>query len=172
MGGAQDRHRRSELLSRWHVSGSPTLAMRAPWISAIVLIGCGGEEIAREREAIEAVCYDEEADSGWKCGESRAVECGDPLTLYVPRAWAFGECEELVASPNVTWPPGEVQIEVLRRGVGESICSADLTIRDTVAPRLEPRINMIVWPPNHRWVELSPHDCVDVFDRCDDDVRV
>ena len=141
-------------------------------LCAVAWIGCGGDdEIARERDAIEAACYDEGADSAWKCGESRVVECGDPLTLYVPRPWAGGDCSDLVVTPNVTWPPGRVDVEVTRPGAGAPICSAELVIRDTIAPAVEPRNDIILWPPNGRFVELAPSDCAGVFDRCDDDVR-
>src|SRR5688500_13659249 len=107
------------------------MRLRALWGGMIVLIGCGGGEgFARDRASLEAVCDARRAASGWKCGEGMVAECGAPVTLFVPQAWAE-DCDALRAEPQVTWPAGDMEVSVYGSSE-QAVCRAQLSIRDTI----------------------------------------
>lgn len=157
------------------------------WPLLVLLAGCGDddEKLAHSRAPLTAICVDPAApppDDGWRCDEALTVECDDPLGAQVDFIYVDQDalaCEDATLQVSHAGPyrPGEYTIAVTRTEDdpdGERtvlVCESTLTVVDTEPPTVEPRI-VELWPPNHKLHEITPLDCVDVHDVCDEAVDI
>lgn len=149
----------------------------------------------RQALTVRAECLASDAGSGdlWKCGEERVVECREQVspgrveTLHVdvpgcpasglavdPGPYGLGTHPIDVFAPsaqNVTCDARAASAACGAPDGSAAICSARLTIVDTMPPRIAPR-NQELWPPNHSMHRVTVADCVTVTDACDASVEV
>lgn len=151
-----------------------TIALVAPMLMALALPACQADDSRISHDfRIDPICVDDAADipdGAWACSESLVVDCNDedvPDTIYV--ATDGGSCDELaLAEVEGPFPPGEYDIVIVDENSDDVVCATELTVTDTVAPVVETRDHSL-WPPNHKYHELSVLDCIDTVDDCDDD---
>lgn len=151
-------------------------------IAGVLLAACQGDDIGAQRAALEAVCAEgvQSVPAGaWQCPDPWSVECtgGDGTSnvdfIYLVRegadagASACGEVDLSVSDPG-PYPVGVHEIDVFTSGADgglETLCTAELTVTDTVAPVIEGR-TIVLWPPNHEMHAITAADCVEVRDAC------
>ncbi len=132
---------------------------------------CGGEDTGREARELELMCHapsDPIADADWTCGETRVAECGAVTTLHIEQPEDTA-CDALDWPYDVEFEPGTHEIVVREDEV--AICTAELEVVDTTPPIVRP-LEMDMWPPNHRMVEVTAFECARPEDTCDDDLDV
>jgi len=153
------------------------LALTGPW----ALAGCTNtsDGAGRGRAALVAECTEGATTldgDAWVCPDALTVECdggdgtADPGTIYYEDSGAMTSCDDVdvVASDEGPFSVGTHTVEVLDGEGGPSLCSAELTVEDTVAPEVESH-ELELWPPNHELVAIDPDDCATVTDACDGD---
>lgn len=158
-----------------------TMGAAAPaiWVmsvGAVGLLGCDRAEHPAPSgtlQALSAECVAEDAplaDDAWVCPEGRTVECGSATTLYL-RDSTDQSCanQELTVVNPGPYTPGTYDI-VVRGEAGDPLCSAELTVVDTVAPQLETQV-VNLWPPNHKFHSIGIEDCVTVTDACQPELQ-
>lgn len=152
------------------VSGRKLLS----WVSCVLaLSGCPTDK-ADVLSALEVECVpsgERAPDGAWVCPEARTVECdfasaSEPHTLFVEQSETIS-CEDnsfsVQSQGGLTL--GRHTVDVTDQS-GEVVCSAELTVRDTVAPVLTAR-SVALWPPNHKFHSIAVADCLNVSDACD-----
>ena len=151
---------------------------RRSWLAcALALLaacdGNSGGDAPAARSALSVACVDE-ADlppEAWVCPDGRTLECGevDDATLYVVETEGV-TCagETLIVSGSGPFPPGTHVITV-DDADGEVECTSELTVVDSAAPVLVPQ-TIELWPPNHKFHDVSVADCVAATDTCDGDL--
>jgi hypothetical protein len=120
---------------------------------------------------LSPVCIDDEAapDDAWECSEPLVIDCNDasvPDEIYVQLD--EGQCDEVdlqdVPGP---FPPGQYDIVIVDENADE-VCSTQLTVTDAVAPVIE-TAELSLWPPNHKYHDITLADCIETVDDCDDE---
>jgi hypothetical protein len=111
--------------------------------------------------------------SAWSCPARISVDCADradPPALLV-RSPQGTDCasQDLRLVGPIAWTPGSQTVEV-RDASGAQLCSTQLEIADNDPPQLEPH-TIQLWPPNHKFHDVSVEDCVTAIDACDEDLR-
>jgi hypothetical protein len=128
------------------------------------------------RSSLTATCVaaGESPPAGaWVCPAARSIECVDgtgtatPPTLYVQDAADAGSCVGEPLSVQVDPLTVGAHDVVVRDAAGVSLCEAELTVTDNVAPVLTPRAPLKLWPPNHKFHSITPEDCFSVSDACE-----
>jgi hypothetical protein len=121
---------------------------------------------------LSPVCIDDEAApaDAWECSEPLAIDCNDasvPDEIYV--RLDAGQCDEVdlqdVPGP---FPPGQYDIVIVDAGSDDAVCSTELVVTDAVAPVVETD-ELSLWPPNHKYHDITLADCIETIDDCDDD---
>ncbi|HTM43638.1 MAG TPA: hypothetical protein VL137_01715 [Polyangiaceae bacterium] len=151
----------------------------------VAFAACSSDKptIARQSQALHAECSertDAAAPSGWVCPNALTVECrgGDGRQDVDVIHWvntgevSGGSCDEMTLSVSDPGPftVGEHQIDITATAhsadAGSSlVCTADLNIVDTQAPRLMPH-TLTLWPPNHKFNTVHVTDCMTAMDAC------
>jgi hypothetical protein len=140
-----------------------------------LLFACGGHDgvkTSASQNALTAQCIDQQtvpADA-WRCPDARSFECGEAenSTIYVPQSVANCSGDLSVSDPG-PYSVGTHTITV-KDGSGATLCSSDLTVTDSKAPELTTHV-VNLWPPNHKFHEVSVSDCVSAVDACDGDIE-
>lgn len=158
---------------------------------AAASVACGGraeDGVDLGLQPLNASCAATDADvpaGGWICGESRTVECAGPSgtdvgDIYVvesqvaPGSMLCGGGDAVEINDAGPYDPGTHDLVLTRvdaAGTRTELCSSELTVQDTLPPEVQLR-EVQLWPPNHKYRTVTPADCVEVQDRCDDDLDV
>lgn len=149
-------------------------------------LGCEAEPDdgpATTTGALEVVCLPPDTtppQDAWVCGEERVEECDRETGSHPASLWVTAPVEDgqplpacvdgtLVLSDDGPFGPGTHTISVTFDGA--LVCESRLTVVDTAPPQVTPR-EVALWPPNHKQHTIGAGDCLDVVDRCDEDVEV
>ncbi len=136
--------------------------------------GCAaGDSEPNEFRAVEPVCVETppEDNDAWTCETTRTVSCeeaaAEDLALHVQLA--NGACDDAdLQGVEGPFGPGEHTIEIDDDATGEVACTATLEVTDDEAPEVEvEEINL--WPPNHKYHDVTLEDCIDEVVECDED---
>lgn len=164
--------------TRW----TPVLASMA----CVLAAACEKDTVGVQRAPLEAVCA-ESAESvpagAWQCPDPLTVECegGDGTSnvdfIYLVRGGADAgpnACDgvELSVSDPGPYAVGahDIDIHASAGDAGnELLCTAGLTVTDTVPPVIEGK-TIVLWPPNHKVHTVTAADCVEVRDACDGEI--
>jgi hypothetical protein len=131
--------------------------------------GSSGPTLAGNRVASSDLvleCSAANSGNAWQCPAAQTVDCRDlASTRIVVRSPAGTTCsaDALELSPDADLGPGTHTLSV-RDASGVSLCSTTLTV-EADPPRLEPKVVQL-WPPNHKFHDISIDDCVDVTSAC------
>lgn len=151
------------------------------------LVGCGNaseaDQIGDKGAALvvtpRCVLAGQMPSDAWRCNSSRTFECDSAgAELFVTaRNGDCGVFDPAIAGSSSFDRPGRYVLQVeARPGAGQARgpwCEAYLTVVDTQPPVAEVRKPAPeLWPPNHKWVRITPEDCVEVRDRCDANVTL
>lgn len=153
--------------------------------ACLLLAACTEDPVAVQSAALEAVCENSAADvpaGGWRCPEPATAECmsGDgtanvDLIYHVTGSTTADICGTLDLSVSDPGPytvgTHSIDIRNTTADAGtEVMCTAELTVTDTLPPVIEGH-TVVLWPPNHKMVSISPADCFTARDACDGDVE-
>jgi hypothetical protein len=122
--------------------------------------------------SIEPVCIEDgDVPAGaWECSEPLVIDCNDasvPDEIYV--RLDAGQCDEVALQDiDGPFPPGSYDIVVVDGNDDAALCSTQLTVNDALAPVVETE-RQSMWPPNHKYHDITLADCIVDIDDCDDD---
>jgi hypothetical protein len=148
------------------------------WIGCLLaLAGCPVDSSSLAN-SLKAECVPEGAappDGAWVCPEAKTIECdaalaGQVHTLYVQESEGLS-CDDQalgLTTASQALAVGTHTITVAN-AEGEALCSAELTVEDTSAPKIAGQ-TIALWPPNHKFHRIAVEDCVQVSDACDSDL--
>ena len=138
-----------------------------------VYAGCTSvESDAVEFRNVDPICVESPpADDEWVCESVRTISCEEAANADIPLhvEVAAGACDATDLQ-GVLGPfgPGEHEIEIEDDASGEVVCTATLEVTDDEAPVVETQ-EVNLWPPNHKFHEVSLEDCIEEIDECDED---
>jgi hypothetical protein len=145
------------------------------WIGCVLaLAGCPADDAASTAAALRAQCVPPGVTvpaGAWVCPEPRTVECGPDAFRSTPAIYV-AQSEGITCEGDTFTVSSEGPLVLGTRDVaianaaGEIVCSAKLTVRDTVAPVIESQ-TIALWPPNHKLHSIAVEDCVRVVDACE-----
>ena len=156
--------------------------------------GCSSESVGSATAPLVATCTNDALEDllpgDWLCPNELRVECedgvGDPETIYfepdandLPDTPCDNVSLSLVDGENQAgpFPVGTHQIVVTAEASNEGEepvtvrCESTLIVEDTEPPEIEAK-TVELWPPNHKFHTVTAEDCMEVRDRCDDDLEV
>jgi hypothetical protein len=143
--------------------------------AAIALIACNRTNtIEGTRAALSVQCEPEASipEGAWVCPEPLTLECGtaDAATIYVAESDELS-CADgpLSVESAAALRPGTHDV-IVRDSAGDSVCEAELIVRDTAVPAIESH-TVQLWPPNHKFHNVAVADCVSAVDACDGELR-
>lgn len=119
---------------------------------------------------IAPVCVEGEGvpEDAWACSEPLVIDCNEasvPDEIHV--VVGDGECASLdlqeVPGP---FPPGSHDIVVVDGDTGTAVCTTELVVTDALPPDVS-TLELSLWPPNHKFHDITLADCIDVVDDCD-----
>ncbi len=157
----------------------------------VLAAGCSSDTAGSNTTPLVAYCDDGTGVAGeWICPNELTVQCedgvGDPAKIFfVPEMQGLPDdtdCNDvtltLVDDVNEAGPfpvrPDPYEIVVTARVEGKEDpveCQTKLYVGDTEPPEIEPK-TVELWPPNHKFHTVTVEDCMEVTDRCDEDVEV
>jgi hypothetical protein len=126
--------------------------------------------------AIDVACASSgvpQSDTSWVCPASLTLDCSalaNPavVTVQSPRGQT---CNSAGLDATLTGPlsvgPNTLAVRDQR---GQIVCSTQLTVLDHGPPILIPHV-VNLWPPNHKFHDISVEDCVTIQDSCDDSLQ-
>lgn len=139
-------------------------------ICAGLALGCEGSSESLGFRVIAPVCVEEApAEEDWTCGETYTASCdqvaNDDIPLHVQLA--EGECAGAnLLSVDGPFAPGEHTIEIENDATGDVVCTATLQITDQAPPEVE-TVEIGLWPPNHKYHDITLEDCIAEVVECD-----
>lgn len=152
--------------------------------------GCSNDTVGSATAPLVAYCDpDVDPEEEWVCPDTLTVECedgvGDPESIFfVPEMHGLDDtpCDDITlslvddineAGPFPVQPdPHEIVVTANVEGRDDPVeCQTQLYVEDTEEPEVEEK-TVELWPPNHKFHTVTGEDCVDVTDRCDEDVEV
>jgi hypothetical protein len=134
--------------------------------------GAAGHE--RQGLAFTAECAaGSAAGASWVCTAPASVTCAEaadlpPIQVQAPSG-ATCSTANLRVSEQVQAGSSTRTITV-RDASGNALCSSTVTVNDSLPPVLETR-TVSLWPPNHKFHEITVADCVSAVDACDGSLR-
>jgi hypothetical protein len=149
----------------------------------VLAIGCGDDTEApgSARASLVAICAespDDVPNGAWLCGTARTVECdarpgtASPAEIFVVPS---DGCNDRLVVERGPFAIGEHDIVVLEPATANipavEVCRSQLTVVDTTPPVAHP-VQTELWPPNHKFHDLSAADCARAVDACDPELDV
>lgn len=142
--------------------------------SALLLVGlssgCDSSDEPVDFRSVDPVCVEDAPPAEeWTCGEVYSTTCEDAasadISLHVELA--AGQCAGAdLQSVDGPFEPGTHEIEIDDAASGTTVCTATLEITDDAAPEVE-TVGIGLWPPNHKYHEITLDDCIDEIVECD-----
>ncbi|MBC8068801.1 MAG: hypothetical protein IAG13_10750 [Deltaproteobacteria bacterium] len=142
-------------------------------VACVLLAAChADQEDPSSFRSIEPVCVEDDdlPVGAWDCSEPLVIDCNDasvPDEIYV--RLEPGQCDGVTLQDmDGPFPPGEHDIVIIDGISNDAVCTTELTVTDAVAPVVTTE-RQSMWPPNHKYHDITLADCIDEVLDCDDD---